>query len=327
MKLPAQVELLPPGADVYVIEERPNPSTDYFVAPACAGEGRRLHRCRFDEVPPAAPLAGAVVVFVRYIPPLWRRKVTAERAQLAGLVFFMDDDLLDPMAWASMPWRYRYKLYRQAARHGGWLQQQRAQLWVSTPWLQQKYQAWTPLRVEPRPLPVASGVRRVFYHGSASHLAEIRWLRPIIEEVQRRDPLVVFEVIGGQDIYRLYQGLPRVSVVHPMRWPAYEAFLDQPGRHIGLAPLLELPFNRARSCTKFFDITRAGGVGVYAQAGVCGSFVRNGVDGIVLPMDPQQWVEGILRLARAPQLRRALLRAARTRVAGIGEPPPVLHVK
>lgn len=316
MRLPVQIELLPPGADVYLVEERSNPSTDYFVAPACAGQGRRLHRCRLDELPPEDSLAGAVVVFVRYIPPQWRRKVQAERGRLAGLVFFMDDDLLDPLAWASMPWRYRYKLYRQAARHRGWLLQQRAQLWVSTAWLQQKYEAWAPLRVDPRPLPMVQGVRRVFYHGSASHLAEIRWLRPIIEEVQQQDPRIVFEVIGGQDIYRLYRGLARVTVVHPMRWPAYEAFLDQPGRHIGLAPLLELPFNRARSCTKFFDITRAGGVGLYAAAGACGAFVRDEVDGVVLPMRPRIWAEAILRLAEDEPRRRALLLAAQTRLQG-----------
>lgn len=305
--------LLPPGADVYLVEERPNPSTDYFVAPACVGQGRRLHRCRFDEMPPSASLAGAVVVFVRYVPRQWRQRVQADRKQLAGLVFFMDDDLLDPAAWAGMPLRYRYKLYRQAARHRNWLQQH-AQLWVSTSWLQEKYAAWAPVRVNPQPLPGAAGVRRVFYHGSASHLAEIRWLYPVIEQVQQQDPSIVFEIIGGQDTYRLYRGLPRVTVVHPMKWPAYEAFLDQPGRHIGLAPLLELPFNRARSCTKFFDITRAGAAGIYAAAGACGGFVRPGIDGMVLPMRPNAWAEAILQLARDEAARQAMAIAARERL-------------
>lgn len=308
------LDVLPPGADVYLVEERANPSTDYFVAPACAGQGRRLHRCRFDEAPPEASLANAVVVFVRYIPPQWRRKVEAERRQMAQLVFFMDDDVLDPRTWGDMPWRYRYKLYRQAARHQGWLQRQDAQLWVSTAWLQQKYAAWSPLRVEPLPLSATQGACRVFYHGSASHRAEIRWLHPVIEQVQHEDPRVVFEIIGGQDVYRLYRNLPRVTVVHPMRWPAYEAFVDQPGRHIGLAPLLELPFNRARSCTKFFDITRAGAAGIYAAAGACGGFVRPGIDGLVLPMRPQAWAEAILQLARDEPARQALAIAARERL-------------
>ncbi|MCC2673608.1 MAG: hypothetical protein K0R58_555 [Ramlibacter sp.] len=314
LRTAVSLEILPPGADVYLVEERANPSTDYFVAPACAGQGRRVHRCRFDEMPPEASLAGAVVVFVRYLPPQWRRRVQAERGRLARVVFFMDDDVLDPVTWAGMPWRYRYKLYRQAARHRSWLQTQQAQLWVSTAWLQQKYADWSPLRVDPQPLPGTAGVCRVFYHGSASHQAEIRWLYPVMELVQQQDPRVVFEIIGGQDTYRLYRGLPRVTVVHPMKWPAYEAFLDQPGRHIGLAPLLELPFNRARSCTKFFDITRAGAAGIYAAAGACGGFVRPGIDGLVLPMRPNAWAEAILQLARDEPARQALAIAARERL-------------
>ncbi|MEJ5992466.1 hypothetical protein WG902_20870 [Ramlibacter sp. PS3R-8] len=139
-----ELDVLPAGVDVYLVEERANPSTDYFVHPACAGQGRRLHRCLFDDPPPEVSLANAVVVFVRYIPPLWRRKVQAERTGMAQLVFFMDDDVLDPAAWDDMPWRYRYKLYRQAARHAGWLQKVDAQLWVSTAWLQKKYAAWSP---------------------------------------------------------------------------------------------------------------------------------------------------------------------------------------
>lgn len=302
--------LLPPGVDVYLVEEQANPSTDYFVVPACAGQGRRLHRFSFDDPPPAAGLAGAVVVFVRYIPSAWRQQVQAERAQLAGLIYFMDDDVLDSDAWSGMPWRYQYKLHRLAARHRSWLRQQ-AELWVSTEWLERKYAPWQPKRVDPHPLVAASGICRVFYHGSASHGAEIRWLRPVMEQVLLRSPRISFEIIGGQDVYRLYRDLPRVTVVHPMKWPAYEAFLDQPGRNIGLAPLLELPFNRARSCTKFFDITRAGAPGIYAAGGACAKLVTNGVDGMVLPMNPAAWSTAILELATDETARLAMAASAR----------------
>jgi hypothetical protein len=314
MKRELHEGLLPPGVDIYLVEEQANPSTDYFVLPACAGQGRRLHRFRFDDPPPAGGLAGAVVIFVRYVPALWRRQVQAERAQLAGLVYFMDDDVLDSQAWAGMPWRYRYKLHRLGARHRGWLRKE-AQLWVSTEWLEHKYAAWEPRRVDPRPLRGAANACRVFYHGSASHAAEIRWLRPVMEQVLLRSPRISFEIIGGQDVNKLYRDLPRVTVVHPMKWPAYEAFLDQPGRHIGLAPLLALPFNQARSCTKFFDITRAGAPGIYAAGGACGKLVRNGVDGFVLPMEPAAWVTAILQLAADEELRLAMAASARETIA------------
>lgn len=308
---PAAIPALPAGVDVYLVEEQPNPSTDFFVLPACEGAGRRVHRRGFDEVPEATALAGAVVVFVRYVPAAWRRRVAQMRPRLAGLVFFMDDDLLDPASAAGMPWRYRYKLYTLATRHGEWLRRQEARMWVSTPWLANKYAAWAPQQLSPRAVAAGTPVCRVFYHGTASHDAEIRWLRPVMEEVLRRDERVVFEIVGGQDVHRLYRGLPRVTVVHPMKWPAYQAFLDMPGRDIGLAPLLDLPFNRARSCTKFLDITRCGAAGVYAENSECANVVRDGIDGLLLSMRQDAWTEALLALVADSPRRSRMAEAAR----------------
>jgi hypothetical protein len=312
---PASAPVLPGDGPIYIVEEQDNPSTDYFVLPVCSAAHRPVHRRRFTELPTPSELAGAVVIFVRYLPGPWKRLVERVRPQLSALVFFMDDDVLDPAASSGMPWRYRYKLFSLAARHESWLRRQHATLWVSTGWLARKYESWAPQLVAPQPLAAGAGARRVFYHGSASHDAEIRWLRPVVEQVLRADECVHFEITGGQDVYRLYRGLPRVTVVHPMKWPAYQAFMDMPGRHIGLAPLLDVPFNKSRSCTKFFDITRCGAVGLYAREGICAEVVRDGVDGLLLPMQPQAWAEAILALARDESRCRELLANARTELA------------
>lgn len=311
---PPAGDLLPPGAIVFLVEEQPNPSTDYFVRPACEGGGREVRRCGFDAVPPPGELSGAVVVFVRYLPAKWRRAVEQARDRLAGLVFFMDDDLLDASASAGLPWRYRYKLHSLAGAHRRWLREQGAQMWVSTTWLQEKYADWSPRRLQPRLEPAVRQGCRVFYHGTASHGDEIHWLLPVMREVLQRDPRVSFEIVGGRDVYRCYRALPRVTVVHPMKWEGYLAFRDLGGRDIGLAPLLDQPFNRARSCTKFFDITMAGAVGLYAAKSECANVVRDGMDGLLLPMQPQAWVAAILELAGDSARRRRMADAARARL-------------
>jgi glycosyltransferase involved in cell wall biosynthesis len=168
--------------------------------------------------------------------------------------------------------------------------------------------------VLPSPAADTTTLRRVFYHGTASHDAEKRWLRPIVAEAVRRDDRLVFEIIGGQRVNRLYRGLPRVSVVHQMTWSAYQAFIAFPGRHIGLAPLLDSPFNRARSYTKFFDITHCGAVGIYSPNGACAEVVRHGMDGLLVELEEEAWVEAILSLVRDEPLRRGLLRNARARL-------------
>jgi hypothetical protein len=314
--------LIPHGASqaaVYLVEEQCNPSTDYFVLPAVSAGGHRVVRCGFADLPASADLDGSSVVFVRYVPPAWAKLVEAVRPRLRMLAFFMDDDLLEMGASAGMPWRYRFKLARLAAWRSGWLRRQAAELWVSTPYLQQKYAGWCPRLVLPSPAAGYTGACRIFYHGTASHAAEIRWLRPVVEEALRRDERLDFEISGGQDVYRLYRGMQRVTVAHPMKWPAYRAFLAMPGRHVGLVPLLDVPFNRARSYTKFFDITRCGAVGIYAPESACAKVVNHGVDGLVVAQKQEAWVEAILHLARDEPLRYSLLSNAAKKMTGLAD--------
>lgn len=294
----------------YLVEEQINPSTDFFVLPALTRNGCHVIRCGFGDLPSPRELHGATVVFVRYVPPAWARLVDKARPGLRGLIFFMDDDLLDMGAAAGMPLLYRFKLARLAAWRLPWLQRQGAELWVASTYLQQKYEAWRPRLVLPLPMAGPVAGCRVFYHGSASHKAEILWLRPVVAEALRRDDQLFFEIVGGREVYRAYQSLPRVTVVHPMKWPAYQGFLAMPGRHIGLAPLLDVPFNRARSATKFFDITRCGAVGIYSPGSGCAEVVSHGRDGLIVPLDQEAWVKAVLHLARNPSLRQTLLHNA-----------------
>lgn len=295
---------------VFVVEEQANPSSDYFVLPAVSSRYARVVRCCWSDLPASDELAGAWVVFVRYVPPGWARLVAAMRPRLGGVVYFMDDDLLDFRASSGMPLRYRYKLARFATWRKRWLVRMNAQLWVSTPWLQERYARWSPRLVLPVPLADVGETRRIFYHGSASHGAEICWLRPVVAEVLAHDERVVFEIVGGADVYRLYRGMDRVTVVHPMRWASYQAFLTSPGRHVGMVPLLDLPFNRARSYTKFFDITRCGAVGVYSSSGACAEVVTDGVDGLLVDLHRDDWVAAIVSLVGDEPLRQRLLRNA-----------------
>lgn len=303
------------GHLVFVVEEHPNPSSDFFVLPAVTCAANRVVRCGFADLPTLSELEGAAVVFVRYVPPAWVKLVDAVRPRLRSLVFFMDDDMLDVDASVGMPWRYRFKLARMSARRAGWLRRQSAEMWVSTHYLQNKYSKWNPRLVLPSPITIPAVTHRVFYHGSASHAAEIRWLRPVMEEVLLREERLVFEIVGGRDVYRLYRGLPRVNVVHPMRWLSYQHFLAMHGRHIGLAPLLDLPFNQARSYTKFFDFTRCGAVGIYSPGSACAEVVRHGVSGLVVALEQEAWVTAILAVARDEPLRQSMLRNAELRSA------------
>lgn len=295
----------------YVVEEGPNPSTDYFVLQALKHELNPVIRCKWADLPSEQDLAYSSVVFVRYVPANWKQRIAQVRSTLVRLVYFMDDDLFDYQASAGLPLKYRYKLVVHATRHQAWLQQMKASLWVSTPWLKAKYASHNPALVKPEPIALQSNVCRVFYHGSASHKQEIKWLKPVIEQCIEADPRISFEIIGDQTVNQLYRSIPRVSVVYPMKWPSYQTFLSAPGRDIGLAPMLDHPFNASRSHTKFFDITRAGAAGVYAKDGPWRRLITDHQEGLLCPMQPQAWVNAILQLASEPQTREAIVLNAR----------------
>lgn len=299
-------------AEFLIVEQAANPTTDFFVRPLLSAAGMEPKRMKLDEPPPPA-LKERSVVFVRYLSPGWRRWVETNREQLDQIIYFMDDDLFDLRAHTGLPLRYRWKLYYLAWRHQQWLRTIGAQLWVSSPWLAEKYAHWSPRVVQPRsPYRVAQPQKTLFYHGSAAHGDELRWLYPVVAAVLEQQPGLSFETIGDHRVQTLFSALPRVHVLHPMTWPAYQALLSHPGRAIGLAPLATNAFNGARSYTKFFDITRAGAAGIYADHHVYRSFVRHRHNGLLLPMDQQVWIEAILQLSRDDIYRQRMIKNAGT---------------
>jgi glycosyltransferase involved in cell wall biosynthesis len=108
-----------------------------------------------------------------------------------------------------------------------------------------------------------------------------------------------------------------VNVIHPMNWESYKAYLSLGSGAIGLAPATANMFNFSRSYTKFFDITAANAVGIYAVDSASGRFAKNGIDGLCLPMNIDDWVGAIDRLLDNHEYRKELLCNAKQRVKAL----------
>lgn len=326
-----------------ILEEKPNPSTDYFVMPwlreqCLIGSEATTHpfpiaKLSWGQDIPDDWLDGACVVIVRYLTAQWRRTLQQNRNRLSDLVYFFDDDIPDFKASQGLPLKYRAKLYLYGARHFKWLIQQNAQLYVSTPYLQNKYQAHNPIVLTPQqitsptthstntqkiiqdnaPLDPATTIKthkiqkrcRVFYHATASHRQEIEWLYPVMKQVLETSPHVDFEIIGDAKTRSLYKNLPRTTIFDPMSWTDYQSFIALPGRDIGLAPHLDSPFNRARSYTKLFDINRAGATAILADNGPWANINKptniasdTSNQLILVPMHKKNWVKAIQGAAK-----------------------------
>jgi hypothetical protein len=279
---------------ILIVEENNNPSTDYFVMPHAQTLGLPITKLHWKDVPTAEQLDQALVIIVRYLTPAWKKYLEQARDQIAALAYFMDDDIPDTTASRGLPLKYRFKLARYGAWQFNWLMQQHAQLWVSTEFLKTKYAVHQPIQLTPQQIPIPTERYRVFYHATASHRAEIEWLHPVMAAVLKKEPRIDFEIIGDHETHKLYRKLPRTTVVHPMSWGAYQSFIAQPGRHLGLAPYIDSPFNAARSHTKVFDIQRAGARGIYAEGGPW-SRHQDRDKMVLLPMVEEVWVDEITK--------------------------------
>jgi glycosyltransferase involved in cell wall biosynthesis len=295
-------------------------------------------------------------IFIRYAHddrlPHLRRHTDSKK------IYFMDDDLLDWKALLDVPLSYAFRLWCKATSKRKWLLSSCTKLWVSTPYLSNKYAAWNPRLLRPvasgplleRSWVASSGTSlpsslptsdsfstaansrnsdlqsvRICYHGTWSHRDDMKWLAPVIAEVQQRCPNTVFEVIGGERVARIFKGIPRIVVLPTMAWPDYLKHTQTVHQDIGLAPLGDTLFNRGRGPIKFFDYARAGAVGVYSAGPAFSDFVSNGADGFVLENDPSLWVERIVELVNSPGLRQSMADTAWLKVLDNSPASPAIQ--
>ena len=311
-----------------ILQQGDNPSTDYYVWPRLHASGLPVSCRHLDlDKPRAQDFAnGTGVVIVRYLNGQWAKALRAYRGRLAQVVYFMDDNLLQPEQWIGLPKPYMKKLNKYCRPFIGDIQQLASSYWFSTHALHKLYRFGSAQVVVPQPLPddaaVASsytappGPIRLFYHGTAAHTAEINWLQPIIAEVLKHCPDAHFEIMGNHDVNVQYRALPRTRILHPMSWPNYLSHCRALQGHIGLAPLLSTRFNAGRSHSKIYDIARCGAVGLYSTGGPYQPFISHAQNGMLLANEPQIWVDTLCRLiddrAELNKLRQAageLLRA------------------
>lgn len=307
---PQGLALLTPG---------PAPSADYYFRTRLEGRGLRHLWVDTRALAPCAlapgALDGLLAVVVRHAPRPWLERLEQDAPRLGGVVFFLDDDLPGAAFDPWLPRRYALRTTLRFLSIRRRLAGLCAQVWAATPALAQRYPEARALVLPPLPLgaparPRPDGPLTIFYHGTASHGREKRWLVDIVTRVQAACPDSVFEISGGEDVRALYAGIPRVRLLPPLPWPEFQARLERGPLDIGLAPLLESPFNGARSHTKFLEITRSGAVGVYSRRGPYAAVVEHGQTGLLADDSPAQWVDAVLRLAGDPALRQGLAQRA-----------------
>lgn len=308
-----------------VLHQGAESSLDFFLHSAFQERSWRALLMDTRHRPPLALssqlMEAQVVVLVRYWPKGWGWRGLLRKAKQRGLhcIYWMDDDLLDQSGFSVLPRKYAAKLRRLAFNRRAAILSWCQELWVSSPTLAERYVSLRPKLIPLRPqAKVVEQVKgfTIGYHGTASHRQELLWLFPLIAQVQAQFSHTLIEIYGDDEVRSAYSGIPRVRVQHPVPWERYCQLTAGQQLDLMLCPLLDNPFNGARSAVKFFDAARLGAAGLYSNRRPYASFVRHGIDGLLIGDDPCQWLEAIGHLLSHPEELDRLATEARRRALG-----------
>ena len=293
------------ASDWLIIESGPNPSTDYYVKPAITRRDSSYQVWDTNSNEPPLVALGTNVVIVRYLAHhagVWLR---TNKRRLGSIVYFMDDELINSEAWVGLPTSYKKKLalnlcslkrYLPGLVTNYWVANQR--LAASNPYINATVVLPVPfdLQTYPTMKNFEANPKLVFYHATSSHIREFIWLKSIIGPVLEKNRDVFFETIGDHSINKLYRSLPRTRILHPMSWQNYIEHSRTLSGAIGLAPLLEEPFNSYRSHVKYFDICRARSIGIYSKGSPYAHLVEHANTGWIVRNSHDEWITQIENL-------------------------------
>lgn len=270
---------------------------------------------------------GANLVLCRTLPERALRWLERERSAFGRIVYVIDDDLGAAAADDTLPAAYRERMARAAAQQPRLLTLADEVVACSSLLAERLRKRHGNVRVTPPPLitplpdlghfadgPTAARPWRLGFHGTRAHLADLMQIAPVLEALQRERDDTQLELMLGQYTPPGLAELPRVSCPAPLPWQKFRDYQARHRVHIGLAPLLDSPFNRGKSYIKFLDIAVMGGVGVYSNRAPYTEIVEHGATGLLADDDPAEWQRCISWLLENPETARGMAEAAAARL-------------
>ncbi|MGJ8522712.1 hypothetical protein R84981_001403 [Carnimonas sp. R-84981] len=272
---------------------------------------------------------GAHLLITRSLPIGWLRWVRRHRAQLGKIFYLLDDDFSAAAQDPTLPLSYRKRMQRAASRLQPAILALADEVVVCSDHLQRELQGihsrvslLTPSLIAPLPdLSHQTDTEiTIGYFGTRSHIADIEAISPALQQLATSSSDVSLEIMLGKHTPQVLSELPRATVKAPLSWDDFLRYQRSHRIHIGLAPLLQTPFNAAKSWIKFMDTAAMGGVGVYSNRSPYSDLVSDGKDGLLVEDAPEAWFEALHYLASSPQTRLQMAQAAARKALAAGDP-------
>ena len=109
---------------------------------------------------------------------------------------------------------------------------------------------------------MGEGTVSLVHMGTASHQAAMNFLGPVLAQVLEALPAVTFSYFARRSMLSELDKHTRVNKLPLMPWRKYARTLGERQFHLALYPILDTPFNRARSCYKITEHALSGCAGL-----------------------------------------------------------------
>jgi GT2 family glycosyltransferase/glycosyltransferase involved in cell wall biosynthesis len=206
-------------------------------------------------------------------------------------------------------------------------------IWVSTPALRASVaragraatvvpnaldeRIWSPFAAPAQRPPV--GALRIVYIGTATHDADFAAVEPALERlIEAGHGQIGFDMVGISAKSGLPAWVNRLSpTVHAIAsYPGFVNWATQMrGWDIGIAPLVDSPFNRCKSAIKTMDYAALGLPVLASDIPVFRGSLADGPGGMLVENTPNAWYAALALLAGDPRRRQTLAEGARATFA------------
>ncbi len=258
--------------------------------------------------------SGANVLICRSLPPSLLHWLSCNRQSFGYMVYLIDDDIAAAADDTTLPAAYRQRMAGIAKRQPALLalcdevvacSDVLAARFSS---VHQHVSVLTPPLIAPLPglehfdePPSVSSPWQVGFHGTRAHLQDLLHITPALWALLNVRQDIQCEVMLGKHTPSALASLPNTSTPDPLPWQAFRNYQVNRRVHIGLAPLLQTPFNEGKSFIKFLDIAAMGGVGIYSNRYPYTEVVRHGENGLLVRDTPGEWRAALQQLLNNPE--------------------------
>lgn len=158
------------------------------------------------------------------------------------------------------------------------------------------------------------------YLGSVVHKSDLEFLLPVLACLLARHENLRIHIPERHSLPMAFDQHPRVLRIPGLGWTAYRASIRKRRFHIALYPLLNTPFNRARSLNKLIEHAVVGAAPIYSADWAESARETQQVSAVRVPNRVHAWAEAASALIRAPHRAREIAHGAQDLARRLNNP-------